>query len=47
MDTERLLRQRADLLGITIRDLIVNLIESAFPPDYPFQWGPPTGERFG
>jgi hypothetical protein len=32
MDTERALAQRADTLGITIRDLIVNLLEAEVAP---------------
>jgi hypothetical protein len=32
MDTERALQQRADTLGITVRDLIVNLLEAEVAP---------------
>lgn len=32
MDTERALRQCADTLGVTIRDLIVNLLEAEVAP---------------
>ena len=32
MDTERALQQRAETLGLTVRDLIVNLLEAEVAP---------------
>lgn len=43
MDTERVLRERADLLDLSVRELIIGLIESAFPPHVAdtMQWPAP------